>query len=164
MVCLQKTGRGVYDSERQAKLWLDAAAPDVEPVTPEPVEVLTAPSAPVDGDVVDALARAIVRSFNGSSRGYRGNRQLCAGEDQFREYLTADGVAFDDQVLSAALTKLETATVSGSDARIVRGAELHRRNGSRWLPSTPLPARGMLLETVWQFDSMEYERGTSSPI
>lgn len=77
--------------------------------------------------------------------------------------MVADGVAFDDSALPAALERLETATVESSDASIVRGEELHRRNGSRWLPAAQLPVRAMLLESLSQFDSRAYERATIEP-
>jgi hypothetical protein len=50
---------------------------------------------------------------------------LCPNENQLREWLRADGVSFDDDLLSAALTRLETAMVPGYNVRLVRGTELH---------------------------------------
>jgi hypothetical protein len=44
-------------------------------------------------------------------------------------------MSFDDVLLSAALTRLETALVPGSSCRLVRGTELHRRNRSIWVPT-----------------------------
>jgi hypothetical protein len=47
---------------------------------------------------------------------------LCESETVLREWLRADGVVWDESDLPAALTKLETATVSGFErARPVRG-------------------------------------------
>jgi hypothetical protein len=52
-------------------------------------------------------------------------------------------VSFDDDLLSAALTRLETAMVPGYNVRLVRGTELHRRNRSIWVPAAcwPSPTR-----------------------
>jgi hypothetical protein len=48
-------------------------------------------------------------------RGYDGNRILWESEDPLRQYLTADGVVYNESDLSAALTKLERAAVPGHD-------------------------------------------------
>jgi hypothetical protein len=86
---------------------------------------------------------------------YEGNRMLWESEDQLRQYLTADGVVYDESDLSATLTKLETAAVPGYDCRLVRGNELHRRQtpGVRW----KMPARAILLEQLHPFDVKTYE-------
>jgi hypothetical protein len=85
------------------------------------------------------------------------DRNLCPHEDQLREWLGADGVSFDDGLLSAALTRLETATVSGYNVRRVRGTELHRRNQSMWVPAARWPDRAMLLDPLSPWDSATYE-------
>jgi hypothetical protein len=129
--------------------------------------VSTKTKAPVavepDPTAVDALASAIIRTFGVTGRGYQGNRFLCAGEDQLREWLTEDGVSFDDAHLAAALSRLETATLPGSDARLIRGAELHRRNGSRNAPAAHLPPRAMIVESIHPFDHATYEPADISP-
>lgn len=71
---------------------------------------------------------------------------------------------FDDELLAAALRVLETASLPGSDARLIRGAELHRRNGSSvFVRSTPLPSRAMLLDQVAPFHFQEYEPADIEP-
>lgn len=40
----------------------------------------------------------------------------------------------------------------GVNTRIIRGTELHRRNGSLHLPATPLPPRAMMLDQVHPSD------------
>jgi hypothetical protein len=143
--------------------WLPVAAPEpvwtsLEPVEEAaPVDALAAPVEPADDDRVAALARAIIKSFSVSGRGYNGTRHLCESDSVLREWLAADGVSCDDAALSAALTKLETATLPGSNMRLIRGSELHRRNGSRHLPAARWPERAMMLESVHPFDSMQYE-------
>jgi hypothetical protein len=101
---------------------------------------------------VDALAREILKAVNVPGRGHEGNRYLIASDTQLRQYLTEDGVSFDDARLAAALSRLETATLPGSDARLIRGSELHRRNGSRNSPAAHLPARAMMIESIHPFD------------
>jgi hypothetical protein len=98
-----------------------------------------------------------------TGRGYLGNRFSCAGEDQLRQHLTWDGVSFDDVHLAAALSRLETATLPGSDSRLIRGSGLHRRNSSLHLPAAQLPPRAMLLEHMHPFDYKVYEPADISP-
>jgi hypothetical protein len=72
-------------------------------------------------------------------------------------------VIFDDATLSAAVTRLETAMLPGSDTRLIRGTELHRRNCSRYLPAAHLPARAMMLESLRPWDQMICERADIDP-
>jgi hypothetical protein len=102
-------------------------------------------------------------AFSASGRGYQGNRYLCESETVLRQYLTEDGVIFDESDLAPALTKLETASLRGSDARLVRGTELHRRNNSRYSPAARLPERAMMLDQVHPFDPMKYEPADIEP-
>jgi hypothetical protein len=81
---------------------------------------------------------------------------------QLREWLTEDGASFDDAHLSAALTRL-AATLPGSNTRLIRGSELHRRNSSRYLPATHLPQRAMMLESLRSRDATVYAKPISSP-
>jgi hypothetical protein len=115
--------------------------------------------APIELDpaAVDELAKAIIRSFSVTGRGYEGNRNLCPHEDQLREWLRADGVSFDDDLLSAALTRLETAVVPGYNVRLVRGIELQRRSRSIGVPAARWPDRVMLLDPLSPWDSATYE-------
>jgi hypothetical protein len=129
---------------------MDAAAESL-------TELSEAPTEP-DPAAVDELAKAIIRSFSVTGRGYEGNRNLCPHEDQLREWLRADGVSFDDGLLSAALTKLETAMVPGYNVRLVRGTDLHRRNRSIWVPAARWPDRAMVLDPLSPWDSATYER------
>jgi hypothetical protein len=104
----------------------------ITPVVSEPVEAaLELPEAahePVsqgtDEERVNGLAQAIVKSFYVSGRGFQGNRFLCESEAVLRQYLTEDGVRFDDDLLAAAFRVLEAATLAGSDARLIRGSQL----------------------------------------
>jgi hypothetical protein len=96
-------------------------------------------------------------------RGHEGNRYLFESDTHLREWLTEDGVSFDDAHLAAALARLETATLPGSDARLIRGSELHRRNGSRYLPASHLPSRAMMIESIHSFDHTTYEPADISP-
>jgi hypothetical protein len=128
---------------------------------PEPAEGPTDPEmSVVTTTPAEALAIAIVASFNVAGRGFQGRRLLCESEHQLREYLAADGVVYDEADLPAALTLLETATLPGSVWRLLRGEALHRRNG--W-PAKPLPPRAMILDQVHPFDSMEYEPADIEP-
>lgn len=111
----------------------------------------------------DAVAVAILKTFDVPGRGFQGNRNLIESEDQLRRYLTEDGVIFDDSILSAALTLLETATLPGSITRLLRGRELHRRNSSPHLPAAALPPRAMMLEQVHPFDYNVYEPADIEP-
>ena len=142
-----------------------AAEPVMEPETPESTEDVLGPSVPATEDAVDVLARAIVRSFSVAGRGFNGNRSLIESDTVLRQYLAEDGVIFfDDQLLSAALTVLETATLKDSNARLVRGTDLHRRNGgSRYTLATPFPPRAMLLEELSPFNYAEFERADIEP-
>jgi hypothetical protein len=154
------TENGSNGSDKSVKLAAadsgDIASVDV----PEPVQDVRAAAA---GDV-EELARAIVRSFHGDGRCFQGSRFLCPSEDQLRTYLTDDGVDYDDVLLAAALRVLETASLPGSDARLIRGAELHRRNGSTvHTRATPLPARSMLLDQVPPFDFRTFEPADIEP-
>jgi hypothetical protein len=88
---------------------------------------------------------------------------MCESETVLREWLHSDGVIFDEAHLSAALTRLETATLPGSDARLIRGHELHRRTNSWYSPVTPSPPRAMLLGQVHPFDPTEYEPADIEP-
>lgn len=105
-----------------------------------------------------------MKSFYVSGRGFQGNRFLCESEAVLRQYLIEDGVRFDDLTLAAALRVLETASLSGSDARLIRGTELHRMvNRSVHTRATPLPARAMLLSQIHAFDFREYESADIEP-
>jgi hypothetical protein len=142
--------------------------------TPEPTE--DAPAADEEPDIAptskdatgaleeapDAVARAILKAFD-AGRSYQGNRYLCESETVLREWLAADGVIVDDATLSAALTKLETASLPGCAQRLIRGEDLHRRNRSRYSPQTQLPARAMRLEAVHPFDYTEYQPADIEP-
>jgi hypothetical protein len=103
--------------------------PSAHPVdmdaVPELPTALSGAATEPDPAAVDELAKAIIRSFSVIGRGYEGNRNLCPHEDQLRDWLRADGVSFDDGLLSAALTRLETATVPGYNVGLVRATELH---------------------------------------
>ena len=72
-------------------------------------------------------------------------------------------MSYDDTTLAGALERLETATLPGSNARLIRGSELHRRNGSRYLPAAQLPPRAMMLEEVHPFDNRVYDRADIMP-
>jgi hypothetical protein len=132
------------------------AGPDMDAV-PEPPTALSEDAVEPEPAAVDELAKAIIRSFSVPGRGYEGNRNLCPNEDQLREWLQADGVSFDDGLLSAALTRLETAMVPGYNVRLVRGTELHRRNRSIWVPAERWPDRAMLLDPLSPWHSATYE-------
>jgi hypothetical protein len=106
---------------------------------------------------------AILKTFDVPGRGFQGNRCLIESEDRLRQYLTEDGVSFDDSTLSAALTLLETATLQQPAGRLVRGTELHRRNSSLHLPAAQLPPRAMLLEQVHTWDYKVYEPADIEP-
>jgi hypothetical protein len=106
---------------------------------------------------------AILKTFDVPGRGFQGNRNLIESEDQLRQYLTEDGVIFDDSTLSAALTLVETATLPKLGARLVRGTELHRRNSSQHLPAAQLPPRAMILEHMHMWDYKVYERADIEP-
>jgi len=106
---------------------------------------------------------AILKTFDVPGRGFQGNRNLIESEDRLRQYLTEDGVSFDDSTLSAALTLLETATLPGSSARLVRGRELHRRSSSPHSPAAQLPSRAMLLEHMHPFDYRVYDPADIEP-
>jgi hypothetical protein len=123
------------------------AGPDVGPI-PEPV---TEPA--------DALARAIIRAFS-AGRGYLGNRYICESESVIRQWLTEDGVNYDESDLPAALTRLETATLPGSTSRLLRGYALHR---SYPITAKPLPSRAMLLMDLHPMDTREYEPADIDP-
>jgi hypothetical protein len=117
-----------------------------------------------DKDRIDAIAKSIVGSFYVSGRGHQGNRLLYESEAVLRQYLAEDGVSFDEEDLAPALTMLETAALGGSDARLIRGEELHRLvNRSVHTRATPLPPRGMLLDQVKPFDFVEYEPADIEP-
>jgi hypothetical protein len=135
----------------------EAVADATEPL--EPAEDATESAEPVEVDptAVDALARDILKAVNAPDRGYQGNPYLIESDTQLRQYLTEDGVSFDDAHLAAALSRLETATLPGSDARLILGAELHRRNGSRNSPAAHLPGRAMMIESIHPFDTLFYE-------
>jgi hypothetical protein len=123
----------------------------------EPLPALSEDAVELDPAAVDELAKAIIRSFSVTGRGHDGNRNLCPHEDLLREWLQADGMSFDDGFLSAALARLETATVPGYNVRLVRGTELHRRNRSIWVPAEHWPDRAMLLDPLSPWDSATYE-------
>jgi hypothetical protein len=129
----------------------------------EPGEDVTATAAdvpePTDEQRIDALATAITRAFT-AGRGYQGNRRLCESETVLREWLTEDGVIIDEAGLPAALTRLETATLPGSNSRLLRGYALHR---SYPITSKPLPPRSMLLMTLHPLDSTTYEPADIEP-
>lgn len=145
----------------------DAITPLAGPITPEPVEDVSAPPEPVtesieitDEERSDALARAIIKAFK-LGRGYQGNRALCESEAVLREWLTEDGVIFDKPDLAAALTKLETARLPGFEtSRLRRGSALHR---SYPITAKPLPARAMQLTTLHPMDSTTYEPADIEP-
>ena len=84
----------------------------------------------------DALARTIIRTFSAGRR-YLGNRYICETESVLRQWLTEDGVNYDESDLPAALTRLETATLPGSTSRLLRGYALHR---SYPITAKPLPS------------------------
>jgi hypothetical protein len=127
----------------------------------EPLTALSEDAIEPDPATVDELAKAIIRSFSVTGRGCEGNRNLCPHEDQLREWLRADGVSFDDGLLSAALTMLETAMVPGHNVRLVRGTELHRRNRSIWVPAARWSDRAMLLDPLSPWDSAHMSLVTS---
>ena len=123
------------------------AGPDVGPI-PEPV---TEPA--------DALAGAIIRAFS-AGRGYLGNRYICETESVLRQWLTEDGVNYDESDLPAAMTRLETATLPGSTSRLLRGYALHR---SYPITAKPLPSRAMQLMDLHPMDTREYEPADIDP-
>jgi hypothetical protein len=129
---------------------------DVGPAHGEAVE-------PVETPEPDAVAVAILKTFDVPCRGFQGNRCLIESEGRLRQYLTEDAVSFDDSTLSAALTLLETATLPGFNTRLIRGTELHRRNSSQHLPAARMPSRAMLLEQVHMWDYKVYERADIEP-
>jgi hypothetical protein len=88
---------------------------------------------------------------------------MCESETVPREWLHSDGVIFDEPQPPAALTLLETASLPNSNARLVRGSELHRLTSPRGLPAAKLPSRTMLLGTVHPFDPMEYQPADIEP-
>jgi hypothetical protein len=93
-------------------------------VAPEPVEpALEAVSEDTNEERVNGLAQAIVRAFHVAGRGFQGNKFMWESGVVLRRYLTEDGVSFDNELLAAALRVLETASLSGSDARLIRGSE-----------------------------------------
>jgi hypothetical protein len=136
-----------------------------ESITTESVAGPVMDEARIEPDfaAVDELAKAIIRSFSVTGRGHDGNRNLCPHEDQLRDWLGADGVSFDDGLLSAALTRLETATVPGYNVRLVRGTELHRRNRSICVPAARWPDRAILLDPLSPWDSATYEPSDIDP-
>jgi hypothetical protein len=89
-----------------------------------------------------------------------GNRRLCESETDLRSWLHNDGVIFDESDLPAALRRLETATLPGSNSRLLRGYALHR---SYPITSKPLPSRAMLLATLHPMDSTMYEPADIEP-
>jgi hypothetical protein len=143
-------------TEPSENLAESVAGPQID-ADPEPLRALSETPTEPDLVAVDELAKAIIKSFSVTGRGYEGNRNLCPHEDQLREWLEADGLSFDDGLLSAALTRLETATVQGYNVRLVRGTELHRRNRSIWVPAAHWPDRAMLLDPLSPWDSATYE-------
>jgi hypothetical protein len=106
------------------------------------------------------VAWAEVAALDHHGRGYQGNRGQCESEKVLREWLTEDGVIFDESDLAAALRVLETATLPGSPFRLLRGYALHR---SYPITAKPLPARAMLLTTLHPMDATTYEPADIDP-
>jgi hypothetical protein len=77
-----------------------------------------------------------------------------------RQWLTEDGASYDESDLAAALTKLETATLSGSTSRLLRGYALHR---SYPITAKPLPSWAMQLMDLHPMDTMDYEPADIEP-
>jgi hypothetical protein len=73
-------------------------------------------------------------------------------------------VAYDESTLSAALTVLETASLPGSNSRLIRGEELRRlTGGSPHTPGAKLPARCMCLSEVNPWSPMVYLKAEIEP-
>jgi hypothetical protein len=89
---------------------------------------------------------------------------MCESDSVLRVYLAEDGVTYDDSTLAAALERLETATVPGSNSRLIRGEELRRlTGGSRHTTGARLPARAMVVGEVCPWNPVEYERADIEP-
>jgi hypothetical protein len=85
---------------------------------------------------------------------------VCESETVLREWLRLDGFEFDEADLPAALTRLETATLPGSNSRLLRGYALHR---SYPITAKPLPKRAMQLVPLHPFDRLEYPPADIEP-